>query len=264
MTTKIEGKEVQTRKGTPKKYAISGHKPGEASRLAGLFFGPPKTGKTTAANSGKDTLMLSFDPQGDTTKTITGRKDITVVEPESYKELDEIVRALHTTDSGRFGFVNVDSITFMFQMIGGREITDTYVNNKDMRRAYGKAGAATAQVISDLLKLKKEHVIFTAHLDKEQEEEPGVISMDQSLGETLVKVAVTPMVWKTLGPGVSFIGRTYKQTKNVRNEDGTRNKVTEYRVSFNDGERSPAGARIPLQGDYEITTDMLQRMADNL
>lgn len=262
--SKVQGKEVQTRKGTPKKYAIEGRQPGEAKTLKGALFGPPKTGKTTLANSGKNTLMLSFDPQGDMTKTLAKRDDITVVEPESYQEVDEIIRALHTTDSGRFKFVTVDSLTFLFDMIGGKDINETYLANKDMRRAYGKAGAAVSQIISDLLKLKQEHVIFTAHLDKEHEDQPGVVTVDSSLGETEVKLAVTPMVWKTLGPGVSFIGRTYKKTKNVIGEDGKRNKETEYRVSFNDGQRSPAGARIPLGADYEIELDTLEKMANNL
>jgi hypothetical protein len=263
MTT-VTGRKVETRKGTPVKYAITGRPPGSAPRLVGAFFGPPKTGKTTLALSGKNALHMSFDPQGDMTQTLAGRKDITVVEPADYMEVDGIVRALHTSDKGRFSFVVVDSITFMFQLFGGNEITQTYLDNKDMRRAYGRAGALTSQVINDLLRIPEAHVIFTAHIDKEHEDDPGVSTVDASLGETEVKLAVTPMVWKVLGPGVSFIGRTYKKTMQTRNSDGTRNRETQFRVSFNDGARSPAGSRIPMEGDMLIELDTLDKLATQL
>lgn len=258
---KVEAVKVDTRKGTPTKHAITGRKPGTVKTYKGVFFGPPKTGKTTLACSGKNVLLLSFDPQGDMTQTITDRNDITVVEPQSYTEIDELIQALYTTDSGRFDWVVVDSITFLFQLLGGKEINKQYQENRDVRRAYGKAGASVAQIINDLVRLPKENVIFTAHLDKEYEEDPSVVTVDSSLGETEVKVAVTPMVWKILGPAVSFIGRTYKRQRLVAGSDGKRNKVTEFHVSFNDGDRSPAGARIPLEGDLLIELDTLNKLA---
>lgn len=245
-------------------HAIKGHQPGEIKTLKGLFFGPPKTGKTTLACSGEDVLLISFDPQGDMTKTLKGRKDITVVTPGTYQEIDALVRALYTTDAGRFAWVVVDSITFLFHMLGGKQIAKQFIDNKDVRRAYGRAGASVAQIISDLVRLPDTHVIFTAHLDKEYEEDNGVVTVDSSLGETEVKVAVTPMVWKILGPAVSFIGRTYKQNTWEVGADRKRNKVTSYRVSFNDGERSPAGSRLDHEGDYEVTPGLLQRLADEL
>jgi hypothetical protein len=207
---------------------------------------------------------MSFDPQGDMTQTLTGRKSITVVNPKSYKEVDEIIRALYSTDKDRFPFVAVDSITYLFDIIGGRAITDSYVNNTDPRRAYGRAGAATGQVITDLVRLPDVHVFFTAHLDKEHEDDPGVVTTDASLGEHEVKLAVTPMVWKALGPAVSFIGRTYRKNRLEKNAEGKRNKVTQYRVSFNDGDRSPAGSRIPLEGDYLIEMDTMKKLATTL
>lgn len=265
MTNKVTPKKVETRKGTPTvKGAIKGRKPGDVATLKGVFFGPPKTGKTTLACSGKNVLLISFDPQGDMTETLKGRDDITVVEPQDYKEIDELIRALYTSDKGRFDWVVVDSLTFLFQMIGGREITDTFMENKDFRRAYGRAGAAVGQIITDLSRLPESHVIFCAHIAKEQEDEPGVSTVDSSLGETEVKLAVTPMVWKILGPAVSFIGRTYKKNVVTRDSEGKRNKETEFRVSFNDGSRSPAGSRIPLEGDMLIELDTLQQLADNL
>lgn len=261
MTTRVTGNKVETRKGTPTKYAIQGRTPGTVTQLVGAFFGPPKTGKTTLACSGGNTLLLSFDPQGDMTETIQGRKDITVVEPKDYQEIDGIIRALMTTDKGRFDFVVVDSLTFLFDLFGGRDIALTYMENKDMRRAYGKAGATTSLVISDMVRIPETNVIFNAHIAKEKEEEAGVVSLDYTLGETEVKLAVSPMVWKTLGPAVSFIGRTYKKTVNVKDSSGNRNRETQFRVSFNDGARSPAGSRIPMEGDMLIETDTLSKLA---
>ncbi|NIT79245.1 MAG: AAA family ATPase, partial [Anaerolineae bacterium] len=110
---------------------------------------------------------------------------------------------------GRFDWVVVDSLTFLFQLIGGKELTEVFMANKDVRRAYGRAGAAVSSIIHDLVLLRDTNVIFTAHLAKESDEE--AISMDTRLGEHQVKLAVTPMVWKILGPAVSFIGRTYKK-----------------------------------------------------
>lgn len=263
MTT-VTGKRVETRKGTPTKYAINGRAPGTAPKLVGAFFGPPKTGKTTLALSGKSPLHISFDPQGDMTQTLKGRKDITVVEPQSYLEVDEIIRALYTTDRGRFPFIVADSITFMFQQFGGNEITQTYLENKDMRRAYGRAGALTGQVINDMVRIPDAHIIFTAHIDKEHEDEPGVVTADPALGETEVKLAVTPMVWKVLGPAVSFIGRTYKKSTVVQDSAGRRNRETQFRVSFNDGARSPAGSRLPMEGDLLIELDTLDKLATQL
>ncbi len=266
----IDRTTVRTRKGTGKAPApkptpsgpqIVGRKPGVVNFLKGALFGPPKTGKTTAATSGRDTLLIQFDPDGDLTEPLAGREDITVVEPQNFKETEDIVRALSTTDAGRFKFVVVDSVGFMFQKFDAGAINKAYMNNTNIMRPYGAAGAPTAQIIHDLVSLPM-HVIFTAHLQKEDGQEDSV-AQETMLGEHEVRLAVTPMVWKTLGPAVSFIGRTFKETEYVK-EGKTRNKKTTYRVSFNDGERSPAGARIALPGELEITTTLMQELADNL
>lgn len=232
--------------------------------LVGVLFGPPKTGKTTAACSGKNVLLMSFDPQGESTETLAGRKDITVVKPTSLAEIDKLIVALKTTDKDRFDWVVVDSLTFLFLMLGGKDITDTWRNNKDVRRAYGKAGAAVQQIIHDLVTLDT-HVIFTAHLEKVGSEDDNGIALEQSLGEHEVKVAVTPMVWRILGPAVSFFGRTFKETVYEKDETTKkRNKRVRYAVSYNDGERSPAGSRLSMKGEYEITKTMLADLADEL
>lgn len=241
---------------------IQGRLPGKVTSLKGVFFGPPKSGKTTVACSGTNVLLIQFDPDGDATETLIGRTDITVVEPASMDEVNQLIRSLHTEDAGRFNWVVIDSLTFLFQLAGGKEVLKSYIENKDMRRAYGKGGAQVGQVIHDLVGLKDTNVIFTAHLQKVDDEEST--SLETELGESEVKLAVTPMVWKILGPAVSFIGRTRKHTEWEKNEKGVRNKVTKFSVSFNDGERSPAGSRLPMQAEYEIQGPMLQDLADEL
>lgn len=270
---KIERSDVKRRKDAPKETApvvdsgptISGDKPGRARRLVGVLFGPPKTGKTTAACSGKNVLLVSFDPDGDSTETLVGREDILVVRPRDQKALDELVKALHTTDRDRFDWIVVDSLTFLFTMIGGKDIAGAWMENKDVRRAYGKAGASVQQFVHDLLLLEDTNLILTAHLEKEREED--FVNMDQDLGESEVKVAVTPMVWRLLGPAVSFIGRTFRSSRYVDVvEDGKkkRKKEAAFAVSFNDGERSPAGSRLPMKGEYELTLDFLDQLANEL
>jgi hypothetical protein len=231
-----------------------GRRPGSSKFIKAAFFGPPKTGKTTLATSGKKVLLVQFDPEGDISATLKGREDITVVEPESYQVTNSLVRSLYTTDAGVFDYVVFDSITFMFQLFGGKEITAAYQSNTNIMRPYGRAGAAVSQIIADSVRLPM-HVVFTAHLTREDDD--GAVAQDVTLGEHEVKLAVTPMVWKTLGPAVSIIGRTYKSV-NIRN------KETKYMVSFNDGERSPAGSREAMPAELEITTTTLDALAETL
>ena len=267
---KIEGAKVRRRKGAPAPKtnkpevvkSIVGNKPGVVKRLCGVLFGPPKTGKTTAACSGTNVLLIMFDPDGDQTETLAGREDITVVKPKSGKEVTDIVKALHTTDAGRFTWVVVDSLTFLFQLLGGKEINKVYAENKDVRRAYGRAGAAVSQIVHDLVLLEDVNIIFTAHLTKEKDNDDSV-GVETILGESEVKVAVTPMVWTILSGAVSFIGRTYKETV-FEKEGKKRNKRTRFAVSFNDGDRSPAGSRLTMDGEYEITDHLLKDLATEL
>ena len=246
-----------------KTYTIKGNAPDKITSIKGILFGPPKTGKTTAACSGKNVLLINFDPEGYATETLTDRTDITVVVPEDWNEVKQIVKALHGPDKGRWDWVVFDSLTFAFQLAGGPEILATYDKGGDVRRPYGKAGARVSQVVYDLAMLKETNVIFTAHLEKVDTGDEGV-SLDTSLGETEVKLAVTPMVWKTVGPAVSFIGRTQRSTVWEKQADGTRNKRTAFTVSLNDGERSPAGSRLPMDAEYEITSTTLDELATKL
>lgn len=270
--SKIERTQVKRRGGNTPKPApvqsgpsITGSKPGRPSRLVGVLFGPPKTAKTTGACSGRNVLLVSFDPDGDSTETLRGRDDVLVVRPRTQRDLDDLIKALRTTDAGRFNWIVVDSLTFLFLMIGGKDVTDTWKENKDVRRAYGKAGAAVQQFVHDMIMIDGVNIIFTAHLEREQDED--TVSIDQELGESEVKVAVTPMVWRLLSGAVSFIGRTYRTTQYVDTVvDGKkkRNKETKFMVSFNDGERSPAGSRLTMNGEYEITLDFLGKLANEL
>jgi hypothetical protein len=264
--TKIERAGVKQRQESPTvaPTGIVGTKPGLASSVKGVLFGPPKTGKTTLACSGNGVLLVSFDPQGESTETLLGRDDITVVRPRTPSEVEGIIKSLHSVDKGRFPWVVIDSLTFLFLQYGGKDITDTYKAGGDIRRAYGKAGAAVQQVIHDLVMMEDQNVIFTAHLEKVSTEDEQGVPLETRLGENEVKIAVTPMVWKILGPAVSFQGRTFKETVYDKDAQGKRNKRTRFAVSFNDGDRSPAGSRLPMAGEYENEPHALQKLADTL
>jgi hypothetical protein len=235
--------------------------PGVPSSFKGVLFGPPKTGKTTAACSGGKTLLVNFDPEGFATETLIGRKDITIVQPQSLVESNTLVKSIINGEADEYDFVVIDSVTFMFQKFGGKDILQTFIDGKDVRRAYGFAGAAAGQVINDLCMLPNTNVIFTAHLEKEYSDDDQGVTVDQDLGEHEVKLAVTPMVWKILGPAVGFIGRTWKEQ--VLNVD-TGNTEDVFKVSFNDGSRSPVGSRYTMESEYEITDSLLSDLASGI
>jgi hypothetical protein len=236
-----------------------GGTPGVPDSLKGVLFGPPKTAKTTIAASGGRTLLINYDPEGYATQTLKGRKDIDIVQPQDMRETDLLVAALLRGEGDEYKWIVLDSVTFMFQRFGGKDILQTYQAGKDIRRAYGQAGAATSQVINDLAMLRGRNVLFTAHLVRESTDDDAGVDVDQDLGEHEVKLAVTPMVWKILGPAVGFIGRTFKKDEWV---DG--NKETKYYVSFNDGGRSPAGSRYDMAGMYEASDTLLSDLTTSL
>lgn len=272
--SKIERAGVKKRAGTPrqttiikpttKKEGITGATPGVVTHLTGVLFGPPKTGKTTLACSGRNVLLISLDPQGESTETLVGRDDILVVRPRDQDEIDELIVNLRTIDKGRFDWIVLDSLTFLMFMLGGEDITKAFKAGTDVRRAYGKAGAAVQQIVHDLVMLEQ-NIIFTAHLEKVSTEDENGVPLETMLGENEVKIAVSPMVWRILGAAVSFQGRTFKETVYDRDpKTKKRNKRTRYAVSFNDGDRSPAGSRLPMKGEYEITGSTLKELADEL
>lgn len=249
---------VENKKGTL--YA-KGVTPGVPSHMVGLFFGPPKTGKTTLATSGSNVLLLSYDPEGHATETLAGRTDITVLTPRDYPETADIIRALYSTDAGVFDWVVADSLSWMTQKFGGKDIFGAFSAGTDVRRAYGKAGALVNQAILDLVGVPDAHTIFTAHLQRDDYED--YTAQDQSLGDTSVKVAVSPMIWRILAPSVSFIGRTYRSKEKVKDENGLRFENF-YKVSFNDGDLSPAGSRYSMEGEYIITPTLLNELEAEL
>ncbi len=266
---KIERAGVKQRKGTPPKQNVTvtkptivGTKPGVPKNIRGVFFGPPKTGKTTAAcgTAGQRTLLIEFDPDGEATETLVGRDDITVVKPRNRTDIDTLLKQLHAGAVEDFDWIVLDSLTFLFDLLAGREINAVWLDNKDVRRSYGRGGAGVNQILHDLLMLDV-NLILTAHLEKESEED--AISVEQELGESEVKVAVTPMVWKYIGPAVSFVGRSFKK-KVYEREGKKRNSRTMFGVSFNDGERSPAGSRLRMAGEYEVTPTWLSELATEL
>lgn len=218
-------------------------KPGTVRSLKGVFFGPPKTGKTTAACSGKNTLLVEFEPDGDLTDSLKGRDDIDVYKPQNWQECEELLRALHTTDRETYDYVAFDSVTWMIETVAGADLLNSIRKNTDPRRIYLKIGAAVGQLIKDAVALPS-HVIFTAQLKVENTEDGVVLNPEE--GKHPVSMEVTPMVFKILSPAVSFLGRTYKRPKMVKSASGQGNKVTEYSVSFDDSGRSPAGSRLNL------------------
>ena len=264
---RLDAKGVKTRADAPStqpdgihlKDMLSGT-PGEVTSLKGVLFGPPKTGKTTVAASGGSTLMISFDPDGHSTKTLKGRKDIDIVQPTTLIETEKVVRAIIGGEADDYAFITLDSVTWMFQRFGGKDILKTYVAGKDVRRAYGQAGAAAGQIIHDLSVLPNNNVIFLAHIQKEYDEDDGTVDVEQDLGEFEVSLAVTPMVWKILGGAVGFIGRTYKEQ--ISTTGG--NTEDRYLVSFNDGSRSPAGSRYEMAGLYEQSPTLLADLVTDL
>jgi len=217
--------------------------------LKGVLFGPPKSGKTSAAASRPKTLVLLTEPEGDL--PLRGRKGIDVVRPENWGEMASVIRDLATTHKGKWETLVFDSVSMAFEVIGGKDIFKTLSDGRDVRQAYQRAGSAMNQLIFDAVRLPM-NVVFVCQLKHEEEQDDGT-ALDPELGEHNLTMAVTPMVYKTLTPAVSFIGRTYQ--KKVY-EDGK--PKSEYWVSFNDFGRSPAGSRIPLPEQVQdLTMDKL-------
>lgn len=217
--------------------------PATLGYLKGALFGPPGTGKTTAALSGAGRkLLVLTEPEGDL--SVSGREDVDVIRPSTWKEMEEIVVGLHTTERTRWPRIVFDSVTFMFEIIGGKDILATYMANKDIRNSYGKAGAALNHLIHDAVALPM-NVIFIAQMKTEAPGEDGV-PLNPEEGEYPLGLAVSPMVHKILVPSVSFVGRTYKKMGIERPEGGLAKRVPEYWVSFEDFGRSPARSRVEV------------------
>lgn len=222
-------------------------KPGEISTLKGVLFGPPKTGKTTLATSGAGkTLLILTEPEGDL--SISGRENVDVTRPESWADLADIMRYLHSGDAD-YKTVVLDSVTFTEEMLGGDQLAAALRAGKDPRRVYNQRGNSVNQVIRDLISLPL-NVIFITQLRVDKPGDDGVPLAPEE-GEYELSLAVQPMVYKVLAPAVSFLGRTYK-TQGWAGEP--RRKVVEYGVSFEDFGKSPAGSRIPVAPDIKNPT----------
>lgn len=257
---KIEGATVKGRRNTPESTPVTAPppplqitKPGLANHLKVVLFGPPKTGKTTAAATGTGRkLLVLTEPDGDL--PLVGRDDVDVVRPTTGKELYDVVMALHAGAVADYEWVILDSVTFAFELLGRVQIAKAVADNVDIRRPYGQVGAALSQLIFDLVALPT-NVVFITQLrhDSIEDDEPG-----PEEGKFPTSLAVTPLVYKVLAPAVSVLGRTYKQMF----VDARGNKVVQYLVSFEDYGRSPAGSRIPVDGVIENL--QLDTLVDNL
>jgi hypothetical protein len=209
--------------------------PGHIDRLVGGLFGPPKSGKTTVACSGGKTLLIEFDPDGDATETIQGRTDIDVFKPANWSEVDSMTKDLLTVDRETWDFWVLDSVSFWAEILGGKELATQLKAGKDPRQVYQRIGASINQTFRDLL-TGPASVIFTAQIkaDNGDDDDSDIVTIGPDEAVYPVTLAVTPMVFKVLGPSASFIGRTFRRS------DG-------FYVSFNDGGRSPASNRLGLQ-----------------
>ena len=224
-------------------------KPGIVKRLTGGLFGPPKSGKTTVATSGQNVFLAMFDPDGDQTETLRGRTDVDVYKPDSWMEVDSMVKDLLTVDRETWEWIVLDSISLMAEVYGGKELATTLKAGKDPRHTYQRIGSSINQTFRDLL-TSPASVIFTAQIKADQaDEEEDIVTVGPDEAIYPVTLAVTPMVYKVLPPSVSFIGRTYRRT------DG-------FYVSVNDQGRSPASNRLGL--DSTMKDMNLQTVLDNL
>lgn len=238
---KIERASVKSRpekSAAKSSYDLNITKPGTGTHLKMVLFGPPKTGKTTAACSGSGRkLLILTEPDGDL--PLIGREDIDVVRPEDGKELFEIVQALHGGAVENYDWVILDSVTFAFELVGAKAIAKVVEEGRDIRNVYGRVGASLSQVLHDLVALKT-NVVFITQLRHDSADDDDVDSPGPEEGKFPFSPAVTPMVYKVLAPAVSILGRTYK--KMFVGADG--NRKSQFMVSFEDYGRSPAGSRI--------------------
>lgn len=219
--------------------------PGQTTTLKGVLFGPSKTGKTVTSVSGPGKkLLVLTEPDGDL--SIAGKKDISVIKPANWREMDEIIRELHGKEGKNWSWVIFDSVTFMFEVIGAKDILKTLSENRDARRSYLNAGAAVNQLIHDAVALQTNVIFITQMRIDEANEEAGEVPLDPEAGEYNLTLAVTPMVYKVLAPAVSFLGRTYKKVGYEGPQGKPKKKVSQYWVSFEDYGRSPAGARFQV------------------
>lgn len=244
---KIENPRVRKREGSepsattkPKTSAkLNVTKPGESEHLKLVLFGPPKTGKTTAAVSGSGRkLLILTEPQGDL--PLVGRDDVDVVRPSTGNDISEIITALHAGAVSEYDRVVLDSATFAIEVVGSKAINKAIEAGRDTRNVYGAVGAAVSQYIHDLMALPVDVVITTqlrSSFDDDADDSPTVEE-----GNYPFTLAVTPMVYKVLAPAASVLGRTFK--KMFVAPDG--NKKVQFLVSFEDYGRSPAGSRISV------------------
>lgn len=229
-------------------------KPGAIQHVKGVLFGPPKTGKTTAAtrDSGK-TLLVEMEPEGDL--AIVGREHVDVVKPSGWSDINDTLAELYTTHADRWDTVVFDSVTFMFELLVGKQLAKTLQEDKDPRRLYLKAGTAMNQIIRDAVNLPM-NVVFISQMKIDSGDDDSTALNPQD-GEYPLTLALTPMVYKVLAPAVSFLGRTYKK---VGLDPTTRKRTPEYWTSFEDHGRSPAGSRFPIESDVkDFSINMLRK-----
>jgi len=177
-----------------------------------LLYGSPGAGKTvlssTAQDSeyGKDVLFIDVDGG---TRSISDRKDITVFQPTTFGQVDEIGRWAKTADHPFRTFV-IDTLTEL-QALGLKEVMETS-RTPDMPglQDYGKNNKQVADLIRRYKTFAQEkgwNVIFVCHQFDDKNESTGAV---------LTRPQLTPGLWGQLAGIVDTIGWLTKDQEGNR------------------------------------------------
>lgn len=207
-------------------------------RLLLLLYGPPKTGKTTLACSGERVLLIEYDPEGENTEPLLGRKDIHVARAPTRIEFPKLVA---DPDIRKFRWIVVDTVTSWQDAWLSKPLDNALNTGKDTRPIYRKAGITIAKHIQEL-SLLPANLVVTAQL-KTYDAVPDSPAQMWQYGPD-----ITPMLRKTVEPMANLIGRTEKKVAN--------NKPV-YKVLFRDLQ-GPCGGRVPVHPEYtDLNLDKL-------
>ena len=150
-----------------------------------VVYGPAKIGKTVLAGTMPEPIlfvnaengMLSLSPKNQ--KKIFGREiDITPMKIESYKDLNELHKALLSSkDYQHFRSVVIDSQTEVAEQI----LAKMQDSNADGRAAYGDMQRQVGKLFRQFRDLPYHHILFTAQMDREKDEHSGRVMFFPSM-----------------------------------------------------------------------------------
>lgn len=189
----------------------------DAYGLNMVLYGIPGIGKTTLASTAQDSPygknVLFVDVEGGT-RSISDRKDITVVQPEGFDQIREVFEWIILGKHDFQTFV-IDTISET-QMVGMKDIMLTA---KDVEwpgiQDWGRSTEQMMRLVrafKGLAQTRGWNVIFTAHARE---------SKDEIEGRIYVRPNLTPKVTERIGMVVDVIGYMSKE------DDGTRTLTLE-------------------------------------